>query len=94
MSRHLWVGVLAVLMGVSFVAGAADAGGRKNPGAPPLDGAVMAFKEQGVWYFPCVAPEFHWRIPPHYLTCAPPPPCWPAGPPRSGQSPTVPRPPR
>jgi hypothetical protein len=41
---------------------------------PPADLSLMAFKEQGIWYFLCSAPEFPYRIPLHYLTYGPPPP--------------------
>jgi hypothetical protein len=40
---------------------------------PPLDPTLMAFKDQGVWYFLCEAPVHNYRIPPHYLTYGPPP---------------------
>jgi len=67
--------MLALTIGVSA---AAHAGGAKVMGPPPLDPALMGFKESGVWYFPCTAPVYLWRIPPHYLTYAPlPPPCVP-----------------
>jgi len=67
----------------------AVAGGTPPPAQyPPLDYTLMAFKEQGVWYFPCVAPMYPVRIPPHYLTfgpppppCPPPPMCLPPAPP-------------
>ena len=49
-------------------------------GPPPVDWSMMAFKEQGVWYFLCEAPVYLYRIPPHFLTFAPPPPCWPTPP--------------
>jgi hypothetical protein len=49
-------------------------------GPPPLDLSLMAFKEQGVWYFLCEAPIYLYRIPPHFLTIAPPPACWPMPP--------------
>lgn len=44
---------------------------------PPLDPTLMAWKEQGAWYFLCEAPIYQHRIPPHYLTFGPPPPCCP-----------------
>lgn len=47
-------------------------------GGTPLDLVLMKHKEQGVWYFPCAAPINLYRIPPHYLSFAPPPP--PCGP--------------
>jgi hypothetical protein len=65
--------------------------------AAPLDQSLMAFKEQGVWYYLCSAPVYPCRIPPHYLTFGPPPPhycpppCAPAPVPCSGSS-TMPRP--
>jgi hypothetical protein len=59
------------------------AGGSVAAYGPPLDASLMAFKEQGVWYFLCEAPTYPYRIPPHYLTYGPPPPCCPVplGPP-------------
>ncbi len=45
---------------------------------PPLDQTLMGFKEQGVWYFLCIAPEHPSRISPNYQTYGPPaPPCPP-----------------
>lgn len=61
--------------------------GHRHAQTPPLDYTLMGFKEQGAWYFPCVAPEFPKRIPPHYQTYGPPPPpcsggqCAPVAPP-------------
>ena len=47
---------------------------------PPLDVSLMAFKDQGVWYFLCDAPAYPVRIGPHYLMYGPPPPyCPPPG---------------
>lgn len=48
--------------------------------APPLDPVLSGFKDQGVWYFLCTAPYYPVRIPPHYLTFGPPPPCGPPAP--------------
>ncbi|MGO9119080.1 MAG: hypothetical protein ACLQPD_15910 [Desulfomonilaceae bacterium] len=43
-----------------------------------LDRTLMGFKEQGVWYFLCIAPEHPSRISPNYQTYGPPaPPCPP-----------------
>ncbi len=44
---------------------------------PSLDMTLMAFKEQGAWYYLCEAPEFQCRTPNHYLSFAPPPPYCP-----------------
>jgi hypothetical protein len=45
---------------------------------PLLDQTLMGFKEQGVWYFLCIAPEHPSRISPNYQTYGPPaPPCLP-----------------
>ncbi len=45
---------------------------------PPLDQTLMGFKDQGVWYFLCIAPEHLSRISPNYQTYGPPaPPCPP-----------------
>jgi hypothetical protein len=83
------VAVIVVLGGLTMV-GVCLAGGPGGHGAamqgPPLDYTLMGFKDQGVWYFPCSAPEFPKRIPPHYQSYGPPPPpycgvtCAPAGP--------------
>lgn len=45
---------------------------------PELDHTLMGFKEQGAWYFPCVAPQYPVRFGPAYVTYGPPPP--PCGP--------------
>ena len=88
MIRLLSVSLAIAVFAVTFFAAMSIAGG---PGGstqgPPLDYTLMGFKEQGVWYFPCCAPVYNQRIPPHYLTYGPPPPpycpppCAPAGPP-------------
>ena len=65
-----------------------NAGGPVGVYGPPLDQSLMGFKEQGVWYFPCVAPAYPYRIAPQYATFGPPPPpcgpvpCAPPMPPR------------
>ena len=41
---------------------------------PPLDETLMAFVDQGVWYYLCTAPVYPCRIAPRYLTYGPPPP--------------------
>jgi hypothetical protein len=66
-----------------------NAGGFAPAYGPPLDASLMAFKEQGVWYFLCEAPTYPYRITPHYLTYGPPPPCGPVPPcgPPSGPRP-------
>lgn len=72
---------------VSFVAAGGPGNVTRFMQTPPLDYTLMGFKEQGAWYFPCVAPEFPKRIPPHYQTYGPPPPpcsgghCAPIAPP-------------
>jgi hypothetical protein len=49
---------------------------------PELDHTLMGMKEQGVWYFPCVAPQYPVKIGPSYVSYGPPPPCAPIpGPP-------------
>ncbi len=48
--------------------------GAANGNAFPLDQTLMGFKEQGVWYFLCIAPEYPIRIGPQYATYGPPPP--------------------
>lgn len=47
--------------------------------APVPDLELMAFKDQGVWYFLCSAPAFPVRVDFHALTYGPPPPCWGTG---------------
>jgi hypothetical protein len=83
------VAVIVVLGGLSMVAVCLAGGPGGHGGAmqgPPLDYTLMGFKDQGVWYFPCSAPEFPKRIPPHYQSYGPPPPpycgvpCAPVGP--------------
>ncbi|MGO8821656.1 MAG: hypothetical protein ACLQO6_10570 [Desulfomonilaceae bacterium] len=68
---------MIVFVGLTMVA-VSFAGGSGGPGGamqgPPLDYTLMGFKDEGVWYFPCCAPEFTHRIPPHYQTYGPPPP--------------------
>lgn len=78
--------IAAIVMAAAITCMAGGPG--KHLQGPPLDHTLMGFKEQGVWYFPCVAPEHHPRIPPHYATYGPPPPpycappCAPVGPPQ------------
>ena len=82
--RWLFVLTLVVMVSVVVCRAGGPAGHMQGP---PLDHTLMGMKEQGVWYFPCVAPEFNPRIPPHYATYGPPPPpycappCGPVGPP-------------
>lgn len=68
-----WVLFLTVFMMVTVAVCRAGGSGRYTQ-SPPLDHSLMGFKEQGVWYFPCAAPEHQPRIPPHYATYGPPPP--------------------
>jgi hypothetical protein len=84
---------LATLLAVTFMLGSvmvvACIAGGPGPGmqGPALDYTLMGMKEQGVWYFPCCAPEYTKRIAPHYQTYGPPPPpycgvpCAPVAPP-------------
>lgn len=66
--------VCVILLSAAFCL----AGGPRPTYMPaPLDESLMAFKEQGVWYFLCEAPMFPYRIPVHYQTYGPPPPCGP-----------------
>ncbi len=68
-----WIFAMLTASLPAFAGGAA-----RPPQTPPLDYTQMAFKDQGIWYFLCVAPEFCERIAPHYLTYGPPrPPCAP-----------------
>jgi hypothetical protein len=56
----------------AFSGGTPDLTGQ--PGfTPPLDPTLMGFKEHGTWYFLCYSPISGQRIPPHYMTFAPPP---------------------
>jgi hypothetical protein len=71
----LWIFAMLTAFLPAFAGGPARA-----PKLPPLDDTQMAFKEQGAWYFLCVAPVFCERIPPHYLTYGPPPPQCPPPP--------------
>ena len=71
----LFIFVVAIsFYGVS-VSTAGGYGGYRQ--APELDHALMGFKEQGVWYFPCAAPQYPVRFGPAYVTYGPPPPCAP-----------------
>ena len=67
---------LTVLLAVQLPS-ACLAGAWPNRNSPPLDQTLMGFKDQGVWYFLCIAPEFPIRIGPSYQTYGPPPPCLP-----------------
>ncbi len=75
--------IVTVVLTLSAFAGPS---GRSGP--PALDASLMAFKEIGIWYFLCVAPEYPCRIPPHYQTYGPPPP--PCAPPPCGPPPCGP----
>ncbi len=67
--------IVVLIASCSFAASVALAGGGVVvPQRAQLDPTLMAFKDQGVWYFPCEAPIFNPRIPPHYVTYGPPPP--------------------
>ena len=66
--------VLAVALAATIMPIDAYSGGTGRFRTPPLDQHLMGFKEQGVWYFPCIAPTHLHRIPPHYATYGPPPP--------------------
>ncbi|MBI5570253.1 MAG: hypothetical protein HY914_09940 [Desulfomonile tiedjei] len=73
--------VLALVLLVAAVVltefpAAVQAGPAGRAMGPPLDYTLMGFKNQGVWYFLCEAPVVVYRVPPHYLTYAPPPPCY------------------
>jgi len=65
---------ISIIIAFWSIAPAAQAGGSLARRGPALDYTLMAFKEQGIWYFLCCAPEYGLRIPPHYLTFGPPPP--------------------
>ena len=69
--------ILCFSFATSFAGGVAD-----HRRGPELDYTLMGMKEQGVWYFPCVAPQDPVKIAPSYVVYGPPPPCAPmAGPP-------------
>jgi hypothetical protein len=78
--------ILALMVVVAFVisclwieSGFAGGGGSYKQ-SPELDYSLMGFKEQGVWYFPCVAPQYPVKTAPCYVTYGPPPPCAPPAP--------------
>ncbi len=79
--------IFAVIVLTQF-APTCGAGAPAGAYGPPLDESLMAFKEQGVWYFLCIAPAYPYRIAPQYATYGPPPPpcgpvpCAPIMPPR------------
>lgn len=76
MMKALAAAFLAAL--IALPASLSWGGGAARPAHyPPLDYSLMAFKEQGVWYFLCEAPQYPYRIPPHYATFGPPPPACP-----------------
>ena len=53
--------VIFVFVAAIFAAPLASLGQTKGPAngnAFPLDQTLMGFKEQGVWYFLCIAPEY------------------------------------
>jgi hypothetical protein len=91
MNRLISVVATIVVLGSLTMVPVCLSGGPGSHGpamqGPPLDYTLMGFKDQGVWYFPCSAPEFPKRIPPHYQSYGPPPPpycgvpCAPVGPP-------------
>ncbi|AFM27098.1 hypothetical protein [Desulfomonile tiedjei] len=85
MSKIVVLFTAICIVAASFLA---YAGGNSRVHQPPLDVSLMAFKEQGAWYFLCTAPAFPYRIPPHYATYGPPPP--PCGPVPCAPAPTVP----
>lgn len=72
--RRLFLGALVFLAVVSVFPGVSWSGGPGTMRPAPLDPVLMGFKEQGVWYFLCTAPEYCYRIPPHFQTYGPPPP--------------------
>ncbi|MFH0824678.1 MAG: hypothetical protein V2B18_18135 [Pseudomonadota bacterium] len=79
MKKALIIQLAAITLLIVFHSLAVAGGPPRTFGPPPLDETLMGFKEQGVWYFPCVAPEYKYRIAPHYKTYGPPPPpCGPA----------------
>lgn len=74
------VGIVVFVISILSVAPGFAAGYGSNGQSPELDYSLMGFKEQGVWYFPCVAPQYPVKIAPCYVTYGPPPPCMPSAP--------------
>jgi hypothetical protein len=77
--------ILAGILGVLLLSVSVALGGGAAKPPPGLvhattDPVLTAFKEQGVWYFPCVAPAYLCRIAPQPMTFGPPPPCGPPTP--------------
>jgi hypothetical protein len=64
--------VVLVILGPTFAGSPAG----PLPLGPAPDLELMAFKDQGVWYFPCAAPAFPVRIGFQELSYGPPPPCF------------------
>lgn len=80
MVRTVALFILALALATALHPISAVAAPPAHQRTPPLDHTLMAFKEQGVWYFLCTAPLYCQRIPPHVQTYAPPPPpCFPVG---------------
>ena len=76
MNRKHNVFIALILLSFILPPAIALAGGPLIAALPPLDPILMAFKDQGVWYFFCFAPQFPYRIPPHYFSLGPPPPLY------------------
>ena len=74
--------MVAAVMMSTLALGIAQAGQAQRRNGPPLDYELMAFKNQGIWYFLCEAPLVQVGCPPPVLTAFPPcPPCGPVPPP-------------
>ncbi|MEW6350573.1 MAG: hypothetical protein AB1646_16030 [Thermodesulfobacteriota bacterium] len=73
LSQYIRILALTVI-GLSAACGPACAQDGAFPHVPSLDVTLMAFKEQGAWYFLCEAPQFQCRTPHHYSSFGPPPP--------------------
>lgn len=93
MIRTVALFFLALTLATALYPISAVAGPPAHQRTPPLDHTLMAFKEQGAWYFLCTAPLYCQRILPHIQTYAPPPPlCFPVG--CSVEPPLAKKPPR
>jgi len=76
MKRILTIVILSFSVLIGFGLGyAGEYGSQKQ--ASEIDYTLMGFKESGVWYFLCTAPQYPVRTVPSYVTYGPPPPCMP-----------------
>jgi hypothetical protein len=80
--KRFFANIIIIVLFISISAIASSFAGEygSNRQSPELDYSLMGFKEQGVWYFPCVAPQYPVKIAPCYVSYGPPPPCMPPAP--------------